>query len=119
MKGRMSQGGDIALDLQGHRIPDEEAAVGLRIDDLPVLGIDGVHADGDVRFPHAQVDHEPPQRLGPDAPAAHGPDGGDAGIIPAAVLPRLYGLSQFARREGAELMDLDPAPVDHPGILPT
>ncbi|OYV13765.1 MAG: hypothetical protein CG446_71 [Methanosaeta sp. ASO1] len=50
MKRCLSQGGHISFDLQRHRVPDEEAPVGLGIYDLPVLGVDGVHADRYVRL---------------------------------------------------------------------
>ena len=118
MQRRVRLSGHIALDLQEHRIPDEEAAVGLQIDQFPVLGIDGVHANADVSLADAKINHELAQRFGPDAPAAHGPHCGHARVFPAGVLTGLYGLSQLAGAEGPELVDLDPAPVDDVRVLP-
>src|SRR5690606_35081174 len=110
---------DIALYLQGHRLPDEEAAVGFRIDQLPVLGIYRVHAQADVRLTNAKIDHELSQGLRPDSPAAHRPHCWHPWVVPARILSGLNRLPQLAGAERPELMDLNPAPVNDPGVLPS
>ncbi|VVB72609.1 Uncharacterised protein [uncultured archaeon] len=118
MQRRFGEKGHIPIDLKRRRLPDEEVAVGISINQLAVLGIDGIHADADVRLAHAKVDHELAKRLWPDAPAAHGPHSWNARIVPSGILACLDGLSQFAGAKRSELMNLDSPPVNDPRILP-
>src|SRR5690606_21211059 len=78
-----------------------------------------VHAQADVRLTNAKIDHELSQGLRPDSPAAHRPHCWHPWVVPARILSGLNRLPQLAGAERPELMDLNPAPVNDPGVLPS
>src|SRR5438093_1620612 len=118
MFDRLQAGG-----LHRHGIGDEEVAVRVLVDQLPVLGVQGLRGHFDVVQAQAEGEHELPQGGRPYAPAAQGLQGPrprvvDPGQVARGDLLPISGLRQFQVLESqdAEVDELrsSPDPEDVP-----